>query len=345
MKHRKWLVVGLTVGVCLSFWGPASADLLKEAQEVFRPVKAKKIRGNPATPLKIDLGKILYFDPRLSSSGLISCNTCHNVGMGGGDFQEVSVGHKWQKGPRNAPTVLNSVFHTAQFWDGRARDLAEQAKGPVQASVEMNNTPEMVLKTLNSMPEYQALFRQAFPDEKDPVTFDNMAKAIEVFEATLITPNSRFDQFLGGNESALAAEEKEGLRVFMNKECSKCHGYHLGGTSYSPFGVIGDTPPDDIMTGDKGRYKVTRNEDDIYKFKVPSLRNIEITQPYFHSGKVWDLREAVAIMGSAQLGHTLNEKEIDQIVAFLKTTTGEQPKVEYPILPKATMETPRPRLD
>lgn len=344
----KWkMVSALTVVMCLSFQLAAANNTLREdALKTFQPIPMgpQDLKDNPITPNKIQLGKILYFDPRLSKSALISCNTCHNVGLGGADFQETSTGHGWQKGPRNAPTVLNSVFNLAQFWDGRARDLAEQAKGPVQASVEMNNTPENVVKTLNSMPEYVELFRQAFRAEKDPVTFDNMAKAIEAFEATLLTPHAPFDRFLRGDVTAMSAEEKKGLQVFMAKGCSDCHGgVNMGGEYYYQFGVM-EAPDKAIMAGDKGRFKVTETKEDEYVFKSPSLRNIELTLPYFHSGKVWSLRKAVATMSSAQLGATLNDKEVDLVVTFLKSTTGVQPQVDHPVLPKPTEKTPVPVL-
>lgn len=325
----------------------AADAILSKAQSMFRAIPAAPpaLNGNPATTEKLHLGKVLYFDPRLSASGLISCNTCHNLGMGGVDFQETSVGHKWQKGPRNAPTVLNSVFNMAQFWDGRAPDLAEQAKGPVQASVEMSSTPERILQTIRSMQGYVALFRKAFPGEKDPVTFENMVKAIAVFEATLITPDAPFDRYLGGKEDALTGVQKEGLRTFMDKGCGGCHGgINMGGSSYFPFGVVAK-PSEQIMAGDKGRFKVTGVKTDEYMFKAPSLRNIRITAPYFHSGKVWSLREAVAVMGSAQLGAVLSEKEIESIEAFLETTTGRQPVVSYPLFPESTDRTPHPKLD
>ncbi len=335
------VVLGLSAGAY------GSDNLLARAQGMFKPIPANPpaIAGNRATPEKVHLGKVLYFDPRLSASALISCNTCHNVGMGGIDFQETSTGHKWQKGPRNAPTVLNSVFNVAQFWDGRAPDLEQQAKGPVQASVEMNSTPERAVETIRSMPEYVDLFRKAFPGEKEPVSFDNMAKAIAVFEATLITPRSAFDRYLGGRQSALNAAEREGLRVFMEKGCAGCHGgVNMGGSGYFPFGVVAKPSPD-IMKGDEGRFKVTGVSSDEFMFKAPSLRNIALTPPYFHSGAVWGLNEAVAIMGSAQLGVTLNAKEIDRIDAFLRSTTGEQPAVLYPVLPASSDSTPKPKLD
>ncbi len=323
----------------------AMADqLLDQAKDTFEiiPAKAKELKGNPATKEKVELGKMLYFEPRLSKSMLISCNTCHNVGFGGDDYQETSIGHGWQKGPRNAPTVLNSVYNTAQFWDGRAADLAEQAKGPIQASVEMAATPEHVVTVLKSMPQYVALFKKAFPGEKDPVTFDNMAKAIEVFEATLVTPNSRFDKWLQGDSKALTAQEKEGLAVYLDKGCDSCHsGINFTSEGYHPFGVE-EKPSAEILGGDKGRFALSEAKDDEFAFKAPTLRNIEYTAPYFHSGKVWSLDEAVALMSSAQLGIKLNDKEVKSIVAFLKTLTGEQPVIVYPILPPSTDATPKP---
>ena len=344
----KGKVVLFSAAALLLAVGPVKAGdaLQKQAKENFipLPVAAPELKGNPATKEKVELGKILYFDPRLSLSALISCNTCHNVGLGGADYQETSTGHGWQRGPRNAPTVLNSVYNVAQFWDGRAKDLAEQAKGPVQAGVEMNNTPENVVKTLNSMPEYITLFKKAFPGQNDPVTFDNMAKAIEVFEATLVTPDSPFDLFLQGDSKALGETEKKGLQVFMDKGCVDCHGgINMGGDDYYNFGVE-QAPDEAILAGDKGRYVVTEMKDDEYVFKSPSLRNIELTAPYFHSGKVWSLGDAVSVMSTAQLGSKLTEQEVNQVVAFLKSTTGKQPLVDHPILPKPTDTTPKPDL-
>lgn len=345
----RWKIAIIVVGTLVltqSAW--AQNDTLKKARTLFKPIPETTpvLKDNPVTPEKVELGKMLYFDPRLSASNLISCNTCHNLGTGGVDLQETSTGHGWQKGPRNAPTVLNSVFNIAQFWDGRAKDLAEQAKGPVQATVEMGNDPERLISTLNSMPQYIDLFKKSFPKENSPVTFDNTAKAIEVFEATLLTRNSRFDKYLKGDVSALNAEEKDGLKLFMEKGCSGCHnGVNIGGSGYFPFGVVERPGADILPPGDKGRFMVTKTASDEYVFKVPSLRNIELTPPYFHSGKVWNLREAVSVMGSAQLGIKLNDKEIDIITAFLRTLAGDQPRVEYPVLPPNTDDTPRPILE
>ncbi len=323
----------------------AKGDTLKQSLAIFKPVPQKPpvLKDNPATPAKIELGKMLYFDPRLSASYLISCNTCHNVGLGGVDLQETSIGHGWQKGPRNAPTVLNAVFNIAQFWDGRAKDLEAQAKGPVQASVEMNNKPDRVVQTLKSIPGYLPHFKKAYPSAAQPITFDNMANAIEAFEATLITPDSRFDKYLKGDRKALSATEHKGLQLFMAKGCSACHnGINVGGSGYVPFGVKEKPAAEVRPTGDLGRFKVTNMEADKYVFKSPSLRNIELTPPYFHSGKVWKLGDAVRIMGSAQLGISLNNEEANEIVAFLHTLTGRQPKIVYPILPASSDSTPKP---
>ena len=325
----------------------AADDLMSSAKALFKPIPDKPpvLKGNPATPAKVDLGAKLFFDPRLSKSQLISCNTCHNVGLGGADLQETSTGHGWQKGPRNAPTVLNSVFNIAQFWDGRAKDLAEQAKGPVQASVEMNATPELVLKTLNSIPEYVQAFKAAFPGEKDPLSFDNMAKAIEVYEATLNTPDAPFDRFLKGNRKALDAKAASGLKLFIDKGCVACHsGINIGGSGYYPFGVVAKPAENILPRGDKGRFTVTNTSSDEYVFRSPSLRNVAITGPYFHTGVVWSLREAVDVMGSAQFGIQLTSEETDAITAFLGSLTGKQPKVGYPLLPASTDSTPRPVL-
>ncbi len=344
----KKLCIGIAaVALVMSAPAQAADDLLSQARELFKPIPstAPRLADNPITPEKVELGKMLFFDPRLSSSHLISCNTCHNVGMGGDDNLETSIGHGWAKGPRNAPTVLNAVFNAAQFWDGRAKDLEEQAKGPVQAAVEMNNTPDVVVKTLKSMPGYVEAFRKAFPKAKDPVTFDNMAKAIEAFEATLLTPDSRFDKFLKGDANALNEQEKKGLALFIDKGCASCHnGINLGGHDYYPFGVAERPGADILPPDDKGRFQVTKTADDEYVFRAAPLRNIELTAPYFHSGKVWSLKQAVAIMGDAQLGKgTLNEEEAEAITAFLKTLTGKQPRVVYPILPVSTDATPRPK--
>jgi cytochrome c peroxidase len=336
--------------VILLLLGPSlsASELLDRAKTLFKPIPdtPPELKDNTLSAEKVELGKLLYFDPRLSASWLISCNTCHNVGLGGVDLLETSIGHGWQKGPRNSPTVFNAVFNVAQFWDGRAEDLKAQAKGPVQAGVEMSNTPERVEKTLASIPEYVQWFKVAFPNEKAAVSFENMAKAIEAFEATLLTPDSRFDRYLQGDAGALSAQEKKGLKLFMDKGCSACHGgINVGGNGYYPFGVVEKPGAELLPPEDKGRFAVTRSATDEYVFRSPSLRNITLTPPYFHTGKVWSLKQAVAIMGASQLGIKLSDQETGQIVAFLDTLTGNQPQVQYPILPPSTQDTPLPIVD
>ena len=342
----------LAIGaVCLLLLsgGGASADdgLRRRTGELFAPIpdRAPGLQPGATTEARIELGRMLFFDPRLSASHLISCNTCHNLGLAGVDLQETSIGHGWQKGPRNAPTVLNAVFNIAQFWDGRAKDLAEQAKGPVQASIEMNNSREGLLATVQSLQGYVDRFRRAFPGAGDPVTFDNVAAAIEDFEATLLTPNARFDRYLKGDDGALDEVERSGLRLFLDKGCGSCHGgVNLGGLGYYPFGVV-EKPGDELLPpGDQGRFQVTNTASDRYVFRSPGLRNVALTSPYFHSGRVWTLGEAVAIMGSAQLGIELTRDERRHIVSFLETLTGDQPAVPYPVLPPNTAATPRPAL-
>lgn len=301
------------------------------------------LKDNPLIPAKIELGKLLFFDPRLSASWTISCNNCHNLALGGVDHLETSIGHGWQKGLRNSPTVFNAVFNVAQFWDGRANNLREQAKAPVQAAIEMNNTPTRVVQTLKSMPGYVERFTNAFPNEADPVSFDNVAKAIEAFEATLTTPNSRFDQFLKGSDEALNEQEKRGLTLFLSKDCVSCHkGVNLGGASFHKFGAARKPSPDIMPPADKGLIAITGQAVDEYVFRAPTLRNVELTAPYFHSGKIWDLKQAVATMASVQLDARLKDREIEDLVAFLKTLTGQVPKIEIPALPLATGETPQP---
>ncbi|MGV7215742.1 cytochrome-c peroxidase [Bradyrhizobium sp. UFLA05-112] len=325
----------------------ANDDLMTAARRIFKPIPSAipAVKDNPVTVAKAALGKMLFFDPRLSASGIISCNTCHNLGTGGVDAGPTSVGHAWQKGVRRAPTVYNAVFNVAQFWDGRAPDLKAQAKGPVQASVEMNATADHVMNTLNSMKDYVDLFRLAFPDDTPPVTFDNFAKALEAFEATLTTPAAPFDRYLNGDAKALDDQQKKGLKLFMDKGCASCHnGINIGGQDFFPFGVI-EKPDNKLLpAADKGRFAVTRAPSDEYVFRAAPLRNVALRAPYFHSGEVWSLKDAVEVMSEVQLGAKLSEKEQNDIVAFLNSLSGRLPKIEYPILPTRTKETPPPSL-
>lgn len=322
-------------------------DLQQEAAMLFLPVPhhAPELKDNPANPAKIELGKMLYFDPRLSASQIISCNTCHNVMLGGIDLQETSVGHGWGRGVRNAPTVFNSVFNVGQFWDGRASDLAEQAKQPVRQSIEMNNTPERLIATLKSIPAYMKLFEQAFPTDNEPLSFENVAKAIEAFEATLLTPDSAMDRFIRGDRKALSVREKEGLAIFIDRNCASCHyGVNFGGMGYYIFGMVIDPDEGVRPAEDLGRFKVTGIMHDRYRFRAGPLRNVALTPPYFHAGKVWKLIDAVRIMGSIQLGRTLDDEEVEKITDFLGTLTGKQPEIRFPLLPPSGPRTPKPQL-
>jgi cytochrome c peroxidase len=342
-KRLSGIVSVALASVCLA-GAASSSELRDEALDVFKPLPSTvpAVSNNPITPDKIELGKALFFDPRMSASGVFSCNSCHNLATGGDDNLETSIGHGWQKGPRNSPTVLNSVFNQAQFWDGRAADLKTQAKGPVQAGVEMANTPDNVVATLKSMPQYVDWFKASFPGEDDPVTFDNFAKAIEAYEATLITP-APFDAWLNGDDAALSDQQKVGLKLFMDSGCTACHnGVNVGGHDYYPFGLIEKPGAEVLPEGDKGRFAVTETVDDEYVFRAAPLRNISVTAPYFHSGKVWELSTAVAIMAESQLGADLTDEEVESIVAFLDSLTGTVPEVTYPILPAETTTTPRP---
>ena len=297
--------------------------------------------ANPITEEKVALGRMLYYDPRLSKGQDVSCNSCHELNQYGVDNQTVSDGHKGQKGTRNAPTVYNAAGHFVQFWDGRAASVEEQAKGPILNPVEMAMPDEKrALAVVNSMPEYVEAFKKAFPGEKHPVTFDNLAKAIGAFERKLVTV-SRWDKFLGGDQTALSDAEKAGLNKFLDVGCSACHnGIYVGGSMFQKLGLA--KPWDNAK--DPGRFAVTRQEADRMVFKVPTLRNIEKTAPYYHDGSIATLDEAVRQMADHQLAQTLSKEEIGSIVTFLKALTGELPTeyIKEPTLPKSTGQTPPP---
>jgi cytochrome c peroxidase len=297
-------------------------------------------KAGALTEEKIALGKMLYFEPRLSKNQKISCNSCHDLSLYGVDGEPTSDGHKNQRGDRNSPTVYNAAAHFVQFWDGRAADVEEQAKGPVLNPVEMAlPDAKAAVAVLKSMPEYVEAFKRAFPGEKDPVTFDNMARAIGAFERKLLTP-ARWDKFLKGDQAALTPLEKAGFNTFNEAGCQTCHmGALLGANLYQKLGASKPYPD----ASDAGRYKVTKNEGDKMLFKVPSLRNIEKTGPYFHSGKVATLEQAVTEMGEYQLGKKLSDDEVKSIVTYLKALTGELPAdmIKAPELPKSTAKTPK----
>jgi cytochrome c peroxidase len=293
------------------------------------------------TEEKIALGRMLYYEPRLSAEQKTSCNSCHGLDKYGVDGQPTSDGHKGQTGTRNSPTVYNAAGHFVQFWDGRAADVEEQAKGPVMNPVEMAMPSEAhVIAVLRSMPEYVEAFRKAFPGDKDPVSFDNMAVAIGAFERKLLTP-ARWDKFLRGDQAALTPEEKAGFNTFVAVGCTACHaGTYVGGNLFQKMGLMKPYPDQ----SDPGRFQVTKAESDRMFFKVPSLRNVEKTGPYFHNGKVARLEQAVAEMGEYELGRQLSQAEVRSIVTWLKALTGELPAeyIKPPVLPKSTARTPKP---
>jgi cytochrome c peroxidase len=320
----------LTVAVIAAL-GVATAASAKEPIEPIKPATG-------VNSAMAELGKKLYFDPRLSKSGFISCNSCHNLSMGGTDNLKTSIGDHWQQGPINAPTVLNSSMNLAQFWDGRAKDLKAQAGGPIANPGEMAFTHELAVEVLESIPAYVAEFKQVFG--KDGVDIDKITDAIAEFEKTLVTPNSRFDKWLQGDKGALSADEQAGYALFKDSGCTACHnGPAVGGNSFQKMGVV---EPYKAKSPAEGLVAVTGKDADRFKFKVPTLRNVEMTYPYFHDGEAETLTEAVDVMGRLQLGKKFNDKENGQIVAFLKSLTGDQPSFQLPILPPSTDKTPQP---
>lgn len=304
------------------------------ANEPIQPI-APAVVTNPAM---MELGKKLFFDPRLSKSGFISCNSCHNLSMGGSDNLVSSVGHNWHEGDINSPTVLNSSMNVAQFWDGRAKDLQEQAAGPIKNPDEMAFTHELAVQVLDSIPAYVAEFEKVFGTRT--ITIDHVTKAIAAFEETLVTPNSRFDKWLKGDKTALSANEVAGYDLFKKSGCAMCHnGPAAGGTSFKKMGIV---EPYRTSNPAEGRVAVTGQDVDRFNFKVPTLRNVELTYPYFHDGAAKTLAEAVDVMGRVQLGRSYSEEENANIVAFLKTLTGDQPSFPLPLLPPSSDKTPRP---
>ena len=323
-----------TLVASLLSMGALVTSINVSANEPIQPIKAAKV----ANADMVELGKMLFFDTRLSKSGFISCNSCHNLSMGGTDNLPSSIGHKWHEGPINAPTVLNASMILAQFWDGRAKDLKEQAGGPIANPGEMGSTHKLAVDVIQSIPQYRGYFQKAFGS--DQVDIDRVTSAIAAFEETLVTPGSRFDKWLEGDKKALNQQELEGYELFKSSGCSGCHnGPAVGGTLYQKFGVH---HPYKTTSKAEGRKAVTGKDTDLNVFKVPTLRNIELTYPYFHDGAVATLEDAVKTMGKVQLDRDFNKKEIDSIVAFLKTLTGEQPDIKLPILPPSNNSTPRP---
>lgn len=294
---------------------------------------------DPIEKEKVKLGQLLYFDTRLSINNEQSCNSCHDLATYGVDNKSTSPGAlPGTKGDRNSPTVLNAVFHKAQFWDSRAADLTEQAKGPILNPVEMAMPHEhLVVERLQNVKEYVKRFTKAFPGQNDPITYDNVASAIASFEKRLVTP-AKFDAFISLDLEAFNAQEKRGLKMFLDAGCQSCHdGVAFGGQQERRFGEMVDFKSvNPKINGDQGVFNLTGNPGDMYKFKVPSLRNIDKTYPYFHDGSIGSLDESVWIMGKTQLNKEFTPEEISDLIAFLKTLTGEVPKDlrKAPDLPK-----------
>lgn len=331
MSKYRITSIGLVVAASFAAGGVAYGAA---PAEPIQPIAAAK----PKNPAMVELGKKLYFDTRLSKSGFISCNSCHNLSLGGTDNLKTSIGHNWNQGPINAPTVLNSSMNLAQFWDGRAADLKAQAGGPIANPGEMASTHELAVHVLQSIPAYVDEFKAVFGSDK--VSIDEVTKAIAAFEETLVTPNSRFDKWLMGDKKALSANELAGYRLFKGSGCVACHnGPAVGGNSFQKMGVVA---PYKTSSAAEGRIAVTGKDADRFNFKVPTLRNVELTYPYFHDGAAATLTDAVDTMGRLQLGKQFTGEENAKIVAFLKTLTGDQPAIKLPILPPSSDATPRP---
>ena len=337
MKTHKILTTSL-IATSLLLGATSMLDKAKKNGLVAIPTDKAKLSklidpNNTITNERVELGKKLFFEPRLSKSGIISCNTCHNLGLGGVDGVAAAVGHKWTANPHhlNSPTVYNAVFFKAQFWDGRSPHLEDQAQGPMQAGPEMASPKKLVEKRINSIPEYVAEFKKAY-GKNVKINFEKITATIGIFERTLVTP-SRFDDFLNGKKDALRTTELKGLETFITKGCTTCHnGIAIGGTMQS-FEVAGK-----YKFADVGDFK----GDAKGMVKTPTLRNITETAPYFHNGAIWSLSDAVKEMGSTQLGIKITDTEASEIVTFLKALKGRKPEITYPQLPESTVSTPEP---
>ncbi|HHH44508.1 MAG TPA: cytochrome-c peroxidase [Gammaproteobacteria bacterium] len=307
------------------------------------PEQAPAPADNPTTAEKVELGRLLYMDPRFSQTGTVSCNSCHNLMLGGDDNRPVSMGVHGKTGGRSAPTVWNSAFSSAQFWDGRAASLEDQARGPVTNPVEMGMSDlEKAMNRVRAIPGYKPYFERAFGTD-NPMTVDNAAKAVAAFERTMITPDSPYDRFVKGDKEALTEQQQRGMKTFADTGCTSCHsGPAFNGPTmaagtgfFMKFPTFEDSDyvqRYDLMK-DKGRFEVTGKKEDLHLFKVPTLRNIALTAPYFHAGQVATLDEAVKVMAKVQLNKTLSDEQVADIVAFLNGLTGGFPEQKLPRLP------------
>jgi cytochrome c peroxidase len=321
---------------------PQTAEINPQLLRRFQPVVGQGGTAS-STPEKVTLGRMLYFDKRLSKAQDRSCNSCHDLATHGADGRVSAVGHKGQPGTRNTPTVFNAASHIAQFWDGRAETVEQQAVFPILNPIEMANTEERVLQTLASIPRYVELFRAAYPGVEQPVTLANTGDAIGAFERGLTT-RSRWNDYLAGKKDALSAQEKRGLRTFLDVGCMACHtGPQVGASMYQRVGVIEPWP----NQADIGRAAVTNAPGDKMVFKVPSLVNIAKTGPYFHDGSAATLKDAIRIMGRYQVGAELSDDEVNAIATWMDSLTGDVDAsyVQPPALPPSSEHTPKPALD
>lgn len=319
----------------------AQADLTEAYLPMFQPLPSfAAAPGNEVSDAKTDLGRMLYFENRISKGAKMSCNSCHVLDKYGQDNLPFSPGHEGKLGGRSSPSVYNAAVHIAQFWDGRAPSVEEQAKGPVLNPVEMG-APDaaFVVSVLKAIPGYIDAFKAAFPGEADPITYDNFGKAVGAFERKLLTP-SGWDKYLKGDKEAISTAEKKGFETFAKVGCVTCHnGVGVGGMMYQKLGLVKAWPE----LKDNGRSDVTKNEGEKNFFKVPSLRNITETGPYLHDGSVVTLDEMVKRMGEYQLGKQLTDEETSSIVTFLKSLKGELPKdyIKAPKLPESGPDVPK----
>jgi len=323
------LAITLTLGLSAAAVCPADESLREQARQIFKALpKTIPTANNPLTPEKIALGRMLFFEPRVSLDGTVSCSRCHQAGLYSTDALPKPIGVLNRVNPRNAPVIFNSALQLAQHWRGDRKSVEDQATQALIGPPSFGNPSyEAAMAKLNAIPGYPALFARAFPNDKEPVTPENWGKAIGADVRTLVTP-SPFDAYLEGNARALSAEAESGLREFIQLGCAGCHnGAGIGGGMFRKFGVVEDYWKETgSATPDKGRFDVTHNDADLYVFKVPILRNVTRTPPYFHDGSVATLPEAVRIMGKVQLGKTLSETQIAQLVAFLDSLTGKIPE-------------------
>lgn len=336
MTSKKMMLIAISTLVATA--ALASVAMANEAL----PKSPQTPKDNPTTPAKVELGKKLYFDPRISKNGSVSCNSCHNVMAGGEDNTSFSAGVDGKKGGRSSPTVWNAAFQSVQFWDGRAATLEDQAKGPMTNPVEMAmDNHDQVIARLKQIPGYVTEFEKVFG--KDSLNIDNAVKAIAAYERTLITPNSPFDQFIKGKKTAISAQAQNGFKLVQSVGCTSCHSganfsgpaLPLGTGFYQKFPTYAGSAYDSKykLTQDKGREEVTKKSEDRHMYRVPTWRNIALTAPYFHNGSVSTLEEAVHVMAKTQLNKEVTPQEVADIVAFLNTLTGEFPKQTMPILP------------